>query len=163
MRRSILDWNSLNFSTEPALTPRILPAVMPEENPLRRDVDQFILEEIDSVPHLEALLLLWNRRPRVWTVEELAHQLYVSADQTTDIVRDLQSRGLITFDAGRCAWNESWANTELIQAVDRFWRRELIRISSLIHTKASPSVRQFASAFRFRKSQNLAEKEQKKD
>ena len=136
---------------------------MQEENALRRDVDQFILEEVDSVPHLEALLLLWNRRPRVWTVSELAHQLYISTDQTTTIVQDLQSRGLVTCEAGQCAWNEDWANPELIQAVDRFWRRELIRISSLIHSKASPSVRQFASAFRFKRSQNPAEKEPKKD
>jgi hypothetical protein len=134
-----------------------------DESALRRDVDQFILEEIDSVPHLEALLLLWNRRPRVWTVSELAHQLYISTDQTTDIVRDLESRDLLNCDAGQCAWNEGWPNPELIQAVDRSWRRELIRISSLIHSKASPSVRQFASAFRFKRGQNPAEKEQKKD
>jgi DNA-binding IclR family transcriptional regulator len=135
---------------------------MQEENALRRDVDQFILEEIDSVPHLEALLLLWNRRPRVWSVSELAHQLYISSDQTSDIVRDLQARGLVTCDAGQCTYDETWPHPELMEAVDRFWRRELIRISSLIHSKASPSVRQFASAFRF-KRQNPAEKEPKKD
>lgn len=135
---------------------------MHEDTSLRREVDQFILEEIDSVPHLEALLLLWNRRPRLWTVSDLAHQLYISTDQTTDILRDLQSRGLASFDAGQCAFNEAWPQPELMQAVDRLWRRELIRISSLIHSKASPSVRQFASAFRF-KRQNSAEKEPKKD
>lgn len=136
---------------------------MEEENTLRRDVDQFILEEIDSVPHLEALLLLWNRRPRVYSVTELAHQLYISSDQTSNIVRDLQSRGLVTIlETGQCSFSDAWPHPELIQAVDRFWRRELIRISSLIHTKASPSVRQFASAFRLRR-QNPAEKETKKD
>jgi hypothetical protein len=30
----------------------------------KKEVDQFILDEIDSVPHLEALLLLWNTRPK---------------------------------------------------------------------------------------------------
>ncbi|HKO14146.1 MAG TPA: hypothetical protein VJV22_19415 [Acidobacteriaceae bacterium] len=135
---------------------------MHEDTSLRREVDQFILEEIDSVPHLEALLLLWNRRPRLWTVSDLAHQLYISTDQTNDILRDLQSRGLASFDAGQCAFNEAWPQPELMQAVDRLWRRELIRISSLIHSKASPAVRQFASAFRF-KRQNPAEKEPKKD
>ena len=136
---------------------------MHEEEALRRNVDQFILEEIDSVPHLEALLLLWNRRARLYSVSELAHQLYISTDQTSDILRDLQSRGLVaTLDTGQCSYSETWPHPELIEAVDRFWRRELIRISSLIHSKASPSVRQFASAFRFRR-QNPAEKEQKKD
>lgn len=136
---------------------------MREEDALRREVDQFIVEEIDSVPHLEALLLLWNRRPRVWTVSDLAHQLFISTDQTTEIARDLQGRGLVSFDGGQCAWDESWPDPQIMQAVDRFWRRELIRISSLIHSKASPSVRQFASAFRFKRPQNPAEKEPKKD
>jgi hypothetical protein len=136
---------------------------MHEEEALRREVDQFILEEIDSVPHLEALLLLWNRRPRLYSVSELAHQLYISSDQTSNIVRDLQSRGLaVALETGQCAFNEAWPHPDLMQAVDRLWRRELIRVSSLIHSKASPSVRQFASAFRFRR-QNPAEKEPKKD
>lgn len=26
----------------------------------------FILEQIESVPHLEALLLAWNSRPQAW-------------------------------------------------------------------------------------------------
>lgn len=136
---------------------------MEEEKSAHRDVDHFILDEIDSVPHLEALLLLWNRRPRSWSVDDLAHDLYVSGDKTTDILRDLQARGLVAWEADRCSFNVSYPRPELMQATDRLWRRELIRISSLIHSKASPSVRQFASAFRLRKSQNPAEKEPQKD
>lgn len=136
---------------------------MPEENALSREVDQFILDEIDSVPHLEALLLLWNSRPRTWPLDQLAHSLYISPDQTAGILRDLQTRELVTLENDQCSFNTRWPNPELIHAVDRFWRRELIRISSLIHSKASPSVRQFARAFRFKRSQNPAEKEPKKE
>jgi hypothetical protein len=42
---------------------------MTQENAIGKEVDQFILVEIDSVPHLEALLLLWNSKPRKWSLE----------------------------------------------------------------------------------------------
>ncbi len=35
-------------------------------------VDQFIVDEIDSVPHLEALLLLWRGTPQHFSVAEIA-------------------------------------------------------------------------------------------
>jgi hypothetical protein len=35
--------------------------------------------------------------------------------------------------------------------VDATYRRELVRISSMIHSKPSPAVRQFARAFRLKK------------
>lgn len=41
------------------------------------DAYEFIRQSIDSVPHLEALMLLWNSRPAGWTPEELATRLYI--------------------------------------------------------------------------------------
>lgn len=124
---------------------------MQEENLLRRQVDQFILQEIDSVPHLEALLLLWNSRPRAWTVTELARSLYVSPDRTLNIVRELQQRGLVIEGPSSYCWNPDSTHAALIEHLDRTYRRELVRVSSMIHSKASPAVRQFARAFRLKK------------
>jgi hypothetical protein len=39
----------------------------------------------------------------------------------------------------------------LMQSVDTVYRKEVIRISSLIHSKASASVLDFARAFRIKK------------
>jgi len=124
---------------------------MAEEDPLRREVDQFVLEEIDSVPHLEALLLIWNSRPRQWPVDELARSLYIPVDRTQAILHDLQQRSLVTLEGGQCSWDEGSGRESLMANVDRMYRRELVRISSMIHAKASPAVRQFARAFRFKK------------
>jgi len=41
---------------------------MPESDPTKEEVDRFILQYIDSVPQLEALLLAWESRPRQWTL-----------------------------------------------------------------------------------------------
>jgi DNA-binding IclR family transcriptional regulator len=124
---------------------------MTSENSQRREVDQFILVEIDSVPHLEALLLLWNSRPKQWSLEEMAHALYVPADGAKGILQDLKQRGLIASESDRYFVDPASAQCSLLLEVDRAYRRELVRISRMIHSKASPAVREFARAFRFKK------------
>lgn len=118
-------------------------------------VDQFIIEQIASVPHLEALLLLWNSRPREWSIDEMAKSLYVPADVADRILEDLAARSLISH-AG--APNRLFAyhslspeRDALLADVDVTYRRELVRISGLIHSKASVAVHDFARAFRFKK------------
>jgi len=119
----------------------------------KSQIDQFIVEQIDSVPHLEALLLLWNTRPKVWSAEQMAKSLYVRSEQAAKILEGLLQRNLILNDsnlAERYTYGEgSDERNSLMQAVDSTYRKELVRISSLIHSKASASVREFARAFRF--------------
>jgi len=119
-------------------------------------VDQFLRDQIDTVPHLEALLLLWNSRPRPWSVEEMGHGLFLSREAAKTILDDLTRLGLIQSGAGDNQMYQYQAEPkrdDLIAAVDRTYRRELIRVSRLIHSKPSAAVREFARAFRFKKSE----------
>jgi len=118
-------------------------------------VDQFIIEQVPSVPHLEALLLIWNNRPRQWSVDEMARYLYVPNDAASRILDELAGRDLIV-RAGETgqfyAYNsDSPERDELLRNVDATYRRELVRVSGMIHSKASAAVRDFARAFRFKK------------
>jgi predicted ArsR family transcriptional regulator len=128
---------------------------MNEDTPHIKEVDEFILEQIDTVPHLEALLLLWNSRPKQWTVEEMASALYVSSGTARNILQVLARRGLLV--AGRGTPENyryesiSSKQDSLIETVDATYRRNLVRISRMIHSKAAPGVREFAQAFRFTK------------
>lgn len=122
-----------------------------EENPLRRQIDRFILSEIDSVPHLEALLLLWNSRPEQWPVDNLAHALYIPPERTAQILESLQQRGMVVVESGGWSYNSEYSHDPLLADIDKTYRRELVRISTMIHSKASPAVREFARAFRFKK------------
>jgi len=124
---------------------------MPEDNQANRQVDQFILDEIDSVPHLEALLLFWKRRPHGWSVEEMAHSLYISVETTHTILQDLRQRGMVTVEEERYSFDPNFRQGSLMEELDRTYRRELVRISRMIHSKASPAVREFARAFKFTK------------
>jgi predicted ArsR family transcriptional regulator len=116
-------------------------------------VDQFVAEQIDSVPHLEALLLLWESRPKAWTIEEMARSLYIRSEQAAKILEALVQRNLVQTENGdsqRYTYGSgSEERNQLMQQVEATYRRELVRISSLIHSKATAGVRDFARAFRF--------------
>ena len=122
-----------------------------EENPRRLEVDRFILDEIDSVPHLEALLILWHDPAKPRPVEELAALLYLPHDRTRQILDDLRQRSLVLSAEKGWSYNPAQPRDSLMEQLDKTWRRELVRLSTMIHSKASPAVREFARAFRFKK------------
>ena len=128
---------------------------MVENSPDNRTVEQFILDEIDSVPHLEALLLMWNSRPVQWSPGEMAQRLFVDPGTAERILEDLARQNLIVASSGTKQYRYAPAphQDQLIVAVDQAYRRELIRISSLIHSQGSAAIRQFARAFRLKKSE----------
>jgi predicted transcriptional regulator len=118
-------------------------------------VDDFIVQQIDSVPHLEALLLVWNSRPRTWSADEMGKALYIRNEVAEKVLEGLVQRGLIE-RAGdsRDAYAfppVSAERTKLMENLDSTYRRELVRVAGMIHSKASAAVLDFARAFRFKK------------
>lgn len=126
---------------------------MPQQSYNERDVDRFIQDEIDSVPHLEALLLLWSSRLQSWSEEELAKRIYLENSVAMTILQDLQRRGLVAAPPGdpRQFRYVSGERDALLAEVETAYRTDLIRISTMIHRKAPPAVLEFARAFRFTK------------
>lgn len=123
----------------------------------RLQVDQFILQHIDSVPHLEALLLLFNSRPKEWSADEIAKLLFVRNDSARKILENLLQRKLIAMHTARpgaffCNPDDDM-QTKLLENVDAIYRKEVVRISSIIHSKGSAGVRDFARAFRIKRDE----------
>src|SRR4051812_43274225 len=118
----------------------------------------FVLDQIETVPHLEALLLLWNSRPQPWTVENLSKRLYVSTEIVNALLDDLVRRGLVVCIQGTPEGyryeSSSIAQDQLLSTLDSTYRRETVRISTMIHSKPSASVREFARAFLLRRSES---------
>lgn len=130
---------------------------MPDSGP-QVDVYDYILEKIESVPHLEAVILLWNSRPVGWTAEELASRLYVPSERAVEIMQDLIRQQLAQQAPGpppRFSYlARSDEQNEWMFRVDTAYRREIVRISTMLHSKTSPSIREFARAFRFKKDRD---------
>jgi predicted ArsR family transcriptional regulator len=120
-----------------------------------REVFRFIFERIESVPHLEALLLIWNSRPGRWSVNDLAQRLYVDRKVARGLLEDLARHGLIVTDSTdpqQYFYRSESAETDaLVSAVHAKYRVEIVNVSTMIHRKASSAVRDFADAFRFKK------------
>jgi DNA-binding MarR family transcriptional regulator len=126
---------------------------MPDPDNDRAELDRFLLERIETVPHLEALLLLWNSRPKTWFPEAIADALYVPPDSARPILDDLVRQNLIAVSGSSAGYfYESEPGRDRLAAlVDLAYRHELIRITRLIHSKPSAAIREFARAFRLRK------------
>jgi DNA-binding MarR family transcriptional regulator len=127
-------------------------------DPTPAEVDQvlwFVTQEIDSVPELEALLLLWQSRPAEWAAPELAKRLYITTEQAEIVVADLTRKDLaahVPDRAGFCRYQQRSAQQdELMARTETVYRKQIVRISSLIHSKPSSAIRDFARAFRFTK------------
>ena len=125
------------------------------EGTRRLQVDRFIIEQIDSVPQLEALLLLFNTQPKTWSTEEMAGSLYVREDAAEKILDSLLQRNLIARDSkGPDVYlysAEDEGRNTLLEAVDAIYRKEVVRVSSMIHAKGPAGLRDFARAFRIKK------------
>jgi predicted ArsR family transcriptional regulator len=116
----------------------------------QQELYDFIFTKIDAVPHLEALLLLWNARPRIWTDTEAAERLFVNTAGVRSIMADLSRHGLVTIEQNpppSYSYRASPENDRLTGAIDHAYRTDLIRISRAIHSKGPASMREFARAF----------------
>lgn len=130
-----------------------MPVPGPDEK--QHDVLEFIREYIDTVPELEALLLLWEQRPSPWSIEDLAQRLYIGTEETRTILLDLKGKGLISAALGDSESFQydlvSEQRNDLMCRTEELYRRQIVRISTMIHSKPSSAVRDFARAFRFKK------------
>src|SRR5262245_6098759 len=124
-----------------------------EDDVLPKDVLQFLTEQIDSVPHLEALLLLWESGGRRWSEPEIAARIYIDEATARRVLHDLAQRQLIVAEPGAHYVYELERDKipGLLPRVATTYRRHLIRVAKIIHAKASPGVQEFARAFQLKK------------
>ena len=116
------------------------------------DVLQFIAQHVDSVPHLETLLLLWETAPRTWTAAEISHRVYLPTDRTERVLQDLAVRRWVKpGESGGMAFDPVTPDAAMIARLAELYRNNLVRVAETIHRKAPPAVLDFARAFHLRK------------
>ena len=122
------------------------------------DVRQFIVDKIDSVAELEGLLLLRRNSETEWNIEELAQGLYISQQQTEDVLAHLYLLGLLEIKAGEPPTYRYQPNSpksaEMVDRVAEIYSNYLIPVTNLIHSKPQTKVQKFADAFKFRKKED---------
>ena len=121
------------------------------------DVRAFLLQCIDSIAQLEALLLLRTNPALTWDAETLAKRLYITSQETAAILHHLQANGfLVAAESSSGVYQYQPASPDLVCMVDRvaeLYARYLIPITQLIHTKPLTRVQEFADAFKLKKDE----------
>jgi hypothetical protein len=123
-------------------------------NAIPSHILQFVAENIDTVPELEALLLLLEGEARRWSEEEVAARVYVPRPVARNILETLRRRRLIAAEGDPPQYRygpEQAGKRELIAEVANAYRLHLVPMTTFIHSKAPASVREFARAFDFKK------------
>lgn len=118
------------------------------------EIVQFILEHIETVPHLEAMLLIWQNQSMRWTAELLASRIYVSNAMGRTILEDLSRHGMLRRPDPNSdyEYEPAWDATRgMLPRVAELYRRQLVQVTKLIHMRGPSSVREFARAFQIKK------------
>ena len=127
---------------------------MPFGNEIPGDVLRFIGENIDDVPQLETLLMMSGMPERAWQVNEVAARNYVSEQRAAAVLEALRRRGLVSSDEtlGRFRFGPVPPETRaLVAQVSEVYQANLSRIATLIHSRPSASIKEFARAFDLKK------------
>jgi hypothetical protein len=121
------------------------------------DARAFLLQRIDSIAQLEALLLLRTNPALTWDAEALAKRLYISVQETAAILHHLQVNGfLVAAKDASGVYQYQPASPDLAHMVDRIaelYAKYLIPVTQLIHTKPLTRVQEFADAFKLKKDE----------
>jgi biotin operon repressor len=113
----------------------------------------FVLDKIESVTELEALLILRQDANRKWGAPVLAERLYISQAQTAELLRALCDKGFTIADE-RQEYRYCPDSPELDLLVDglaKIYLKHIVPVTDLIHSKPKYKVQGFADAFKLRK------------
>ncbi|MEY4641481.1 MAG: hypothetical protein RLZZ227_1475 [Pseudomonadota bacterium] len=118
------------------------------------EVIEFLTRRIDSVPHLEALLLFWDNPKTAWSHADIAARVYVNRDKARAILADLARHGFVAptkESLEHYCYEAAWDEAQIMQQVATAYRNHLVHIANLIHAKAgSTPAQEFARAFKFK-------------
>jgi hypothetical protein len=114
------------------------------------DIKQFIIVGIDSVAHLEALLLLRAGAHENWGIPVVAQRLYITEQETMHVLARLCEQGLISMNGNEpLLFQYRPKSVELARMIDRVaevYKKQLVPVTNLIHSKPHTRVQELADS-----------------
>jgi len=113
------------------------------------------IQSIESIPHLEAMLLLRQGSIQVWDEDMISQRLYLNAENARVMLADLCASGICAPTSAGDSFIYAPAGKlgELIDQLAIYYSHHLIEVTNMVHTRndAGRRARLFANAFRFKK------------
>lgn len=126
-----------------------MPDLIPEE------VQRFLVDHIDSIAELEALLILREHRGQSWPCGLVADRIYSSEEVTADLLVKLAKRGFLTADGMTPAsFRYAPRSQEMARLLDQLaevYAKYLVPVTDLVHKKSRRNIQGIAEAFKFKK------------
>ena len=115
------------------------------------DIREFIVNCIDSIAQLEALLLLQREPNAGWSSGEIAGRLYIKEADALEVLERLRGEELVSKSDDTYRFDpKPEERREIVARLADLYARHLIPVTDLVHTKP-PRIRAFADAFKLRK------------
>jgi hypothetical protein len=119
---------------------------------LPENVRRFIEAYIDEVPQLETLLMMSEAQDSAWVANEVAARNYITVPRAREILDALRRRGLLSSDETHFRYEPAVPEVRaVVTEVAQYYRSNLSRVATFIHSKPSASIKEFARAFEFKK------------
>jgi hypothetical protein len=120
---------------------------------IRDDVAQLIWQHINSIEHLEVLLLLFRNPQKAWTADDVSKELYTTPESAARWLSELHSSRLVVLDdtINRCYRFDAGVNDVAVSNLAAAYKERRVRIINMIISKPLDQIRSFADAFKFKK------------
>ena len=120
---------------------------------IRDDVAQLISQHINSIEHLEVLLLLYRNPQKAWTAADVSRELYTTPESAARWLAELHASGLIVLDdtVQPCYHYAAGTNDTAVANLAAAYKERRVRIINMIISKPLDHIRSFADAFKFKK------------
>ncbi|MBA4312386.1 MAG: hypothetical protein C0417_07125 [Chlorobiaceae bacterium] len=122
-------------------------------DPIPNIIKRVIITSVESVPHLEALLMTQKNPEVSWDAELLARTIFIQPKVAEGLLVKLSSAGFLKKLAESQPQKYDYVypvleTRQLLDELAALYSKHLILITNLIHDKSS-NVQKFADAFKF--------------
>lgn len=117
-------------------------------------LEHFVLQKVRSLDHLDALLAMYREPTRWWTGDMLAETVGTPVDAAERLLEDLCSANFLRVRIASAVvyqyGPESEETERLVVDLVHALRHARVRIYTLLTSRSSRALHEFADAFRFR-------------
>jgi hypothetical protein len=120
---------------------------------ITKEAGDFLTRHIDSVAHLELLLLLYGDKDREWSADGIARELRVERGWAVARLKEFAASGIARESAPQ-TYRYAPRNDKLhaaVQAVTNAYAERRVAVIDFIYAKPLANLRVFAESFRIRR------------
>jgi hypothetical protein len=128
------------------------------DNPIPQTAQVFILENIESIAEMESILIFFDQPDITMDAAELSARVYIAEHEAKQVLEHLSKRGFLAKSATlpsvyKYAPQSPQLENSLREVAD-LYRKYLLPVTHLIHSKSRNKVQGFADAFLIRKDKS---------